>query len=132
LPPDFLVDRSLQADRIAAACRSFGWGARTLADVYGEAESQEVEDVEWIRRAGAEGWDILTKDKAIARLAHERTAVIQARTHVFCLILKNGSGDQFVELLKRHRYRIEQRCRSRGPAFYKVYRDEIKREDRVV
>jgi PIN like domain len=121
----------LQANRIAAACRGFGWQARTLADVYGQAASQEVGDVDWILRAGDEGWDVLTKDKRIAQLAHERTAVLDSGTRVFCLILKNGSGAMFVELLTSHRFGIERRCRRSGPAFFRVYPDRVDRVERV-
>ena len=64
-PPNFLVDRSLQAELIAATCRDFGWEARTLRDVYGETEAQEVEDADWIARAGAENWDVLTNPNTV-------------------------------------------------------------------
>ena len=55
-PPEFFVDRSLGRYTVPEAIREAGFVVHTLASVYGEQRGQDIADVEWLERAGAEGW----------------------------------------------------------------------------
>ena len=111
---------------MASTCREFGWTAATLVDVYGAAGAQEADDETWIDHAGRHGLVVLTRDERIARKAAERAAVLNSDTKVFCLVARRSSMAHLVEILTRHRHRIEQRCaRSKAAGFWKVYPDRI-------
>jgi PIN like domain len=52
----------------------------------------EVNDAEWLLRAGHEGWVVLTKDKAIRYNPLERQAVLAAKVRCFMLMSGNADG----------------------------------------
>lgn len=104
-----------------------GFVVHTLADVYGERRAQDVEDEEWIGRAGREGWVVLTKDDRIRYRQVERDAFIAADLRVFCLtsrgLRKEEQTARFVDNINR----ILQHCRHRGPYIYGVYPRRLER-----
>lgn len=52
---EFLADRNL-GKRVVGALRAAGETVHTLAEVFGEAESQVTDDDSWIAYAGSKGW----------------------------------------------------------------------------
>ncbi|WP_327006906.1 hypothetical protein OHA72_06255 [Dactylosporangium sp. NBC_01737] len=63
MPLEFLADRSL-GKRVVNSLREAGLTIHTLADVFGEADSQLVEDTNWIACAGSHRWACLTVFRA--------------------------------------------------------------------
>ena len=74
MPLEFLADRSI-GKRVVASLRGAGESIHTLADVFGEEASQQIEDDSWIAHAGSKGWAALTKDRKIRHRTVEREAV---------------------------------------------------------
>jgi hypothetical protein len=73
-PPEFLVDRSLGSRSVPAALRAAGLAVCTLADIYGEQQSQLISDPEWISYAAEHDLVVLCKDDWIRRRPLERRA----------------------------------------------------------
>ncbi len=113
--PEFLVDRSLGRHHLPDALRARGFVVHTLADVYGERRAQEVEDQEWIERAGREGWVVLTKDDRIRYREIERDAFIDANLRVFCLTSRGFRKEEQTARFVDNVNRIVQRSRQPGP-----------------
>ena len=88
MPLEFLADRNI-GRRVVTALPEVGELVHTLADVFGEQPSQQVEDDSWIAYAGSRGWAALTKDKRIRHVTTERDAV--AEHHVSLFALSNGN-----------------------------------------
>ena len=76
--PEFFVDRSLGRGDVPDGLRVAGLSLRRMVDVYGVREEQ-VRDVEWLERAGREGWVVLTKDKRIRRRFAENVLFFDAK-----------------------------------------------------
>ena len=59
----------------------------------GEAEvakaDETIDDVEWLARAGSEGWGVLMKDERIRYRPGERAALIKHKVRAFCLASGN-------------------------------------------
>lgn len=71
------------------ALRDVGETVHTLAEVFGEEVSQQLDDDSWIAHAGSQGWAALTKDKKIRHRTAEREAVGTHRVPLFAL--SNGN-----------------------------------------
>ena len=124
-PPDFLIDRSLGKHLLPRALRGLGFTVRTLADVYGEAKAEVVEDQEWIKDAGDNDWVVLTKDDAIRRRPAEFEAFEIAELRVFCLTNAGLRGAEQTERFIGNIHRIVQRSRKPGPFIYGGYEGRI-------
>jgi hypothetical protein len=112
---------------VPTALRERGLVVRTLADIYGAAEAQEISDVEWIALAGKRDWVVLTKDGRIRLREAERLALEQARVRAFCLVRQDLTFAEQAGWLVTNINRILQRARKPGPYFYGVYRDHIEK-----
>ena len=119
--PEFFIDRSLGRHVVAKALREVGLTVHTLSSVYGEAEGQRVSDEDWLRLAGACGWLVLMKDDSIRRRPWELTALQEAKVRAFCVTNASLTGQQYADLIVRHRHRIIQRGRHPGPYVYGIY-----------
>jgi hypothetical protein len=80
--PELFLDRSLGRRQVPDLLRAAGLRLRTLAEVYGIPADETVEDVEWLARAGREGWAVLMKDERIRYRPAERATVITQRPRV--------------------------------------------------
>lgn len=125
--PEFLVDRSLGRHHLPGALRDLGFVVHTLADIYGERRAQEVEDQEWIERAGREGWVVLTKDDRIRYRKVERDAFVAAKLRVFCLTTAKLRANEQTARFVNNINRILQRLRKPGPYIYGVYEKRLER-----
>ena len=56
--PELFLDRSLGRRQVPDRLRVAGLRLRTLAEVYGIPADEKIEDVEWLTRAGREGWAV--------------------------------------------------------------------------
>jgi PIN like domain len=123
---EFFVDRSL-GKSVVRGLRAKGLRIYSMADVYGEARAQELDDADWLGDAGANDWVVLTKDRAIRRRPNEREALMSAGVRVFCLTSAGLRGIEQLARLERNLPRILRQARSPGPYIYGVYDSEIRR-----
>jgi len=86
-PLEFYVDLSL-GRTVAETLRDHGLDVRSEIEVFGH-RPYGVPDVEWLERAGREGWIVLSKDK---RLRHDRDQQAMMIEHdVKAFVLTSGN-----------------------------------------
>jgi PIN like domain len=76
----FLVERPL-GKRVTAALREYGFVVVAFTDHFADGAPDE----EWITRAAAERWVVLTKDAALRRRPNQRLAIKNSGLRVFTL-----------------------------------------------
>lgn len=118
--PDFFVDRSLGRRQFPELLRAAGIRLRTLAEVYGVPADEAVEDVDWLARAGDEGWPVLMKDERIRYRAAEREALLEHDVQAFCLSRGDLRAVEMAEAYIRVFPRITTACEEPGPFLYVV------------
>ena len=88
---------------------------------------EKVADVEWLTRAGTEGWAVLMKDERIRYRPAERAAVLTAKVEGFCLVKGNlraaAMADIFISAIED----IATACQSPGPYLYAVSTTGLRR-----
>jgi len=99
----------------------------TLASIYGEARAQHIDDEVWLRRAGREGWIVLTKDDKIRRRPVEMEAFSKAGVRVFCLTRAGLKAEEQARHFVSNINRILQRAQKPGPYIFGVYEDSLER-----
>lgn len=124
---EFFIDRSLGRKHLAGAMRELGFTAHTMASAYGETVAQELEDEQWLRDAGGQGWVVLMKDDAIRRRPSERDALAEAGVRAFCLTNANLRAVEQTSRFVNNIERILHQARKPGPYIYGVYDGHIKR-----
>lgn len=72
---------------------------------------QNTPDETWLGEAGAQGWVVLTKDKAIRRNVLERTRILEAGVACFMLGRGDLSAPKMAEAFIAARRRIERALR---------------------
>src|SRR5882757_5050165 len=77
--PELFLDRSLGRRQVPDLLRAAGLRLRTLAEVYGIPADETIDDVDWLTRAGLEGWVVLMKDERIRYRPAERAALVDHR-----------------------------------------------------
>jgi len=87
LPPLFL-DASLGKRIVADALRRAGATVYVHDEIFDPGTSDET----WLRRAGGEGWLVLTKDRRIRYRRNEHHAARRWKVGVFVIIAKNLTG----------------------------------------
>jgi hypothetical protein len=118
--PDVFLDRSLGRLQVPELLRAGGVRLRTLAEVYGVPADEAVSDIEWLTRAGAEGWPVLMKDERIRYRPAERAAVLSASVQAFCLTNGNLLAARMAEIYLAALDKMELACRAPGPSLYAV------------
>ena len=125
--PDLFIDRSLGRLQVPTLLRAAGLHVHTLAEVYGIPADEKVTDVEWLTRAGTEGWAVLMKDERIRYRPAERAAVLTAKVQGFCLVKGNlraaAMADIFISAIED----IATACQSPGPYLYAVSTTGLRR-----
>lgn len=81
----FFVDRSLGRKTVPEALREAGEEVM----VHDEQFAQDAKDEEWLSRAGAEGWIVLSADKKIRYRVNELDALKEAGVKAFILTAKS-------------------------------------------
>ena len=127
--PDLFLDRSLGRIQVPLLLRAAGLDLRTLAEVYGVPADEDVSDVEWLTRAGHEGWPVLMKDERIRYRPAERDAVLAAGVQAFCLVKGNLRAAAMAELFIDAIAEIADACLTPGPFLYSVSRVGLRRVD---
>jgi hypothetical protein len=127
--PEYFLDRSLGRIQVPALLRAAGLQLRTLAEVYGVPADEEVSDVEWLTRAGQEGWPVLMKDERIRYRSAERGAVLASGVRAFCLVKGNLHAAAMAELFIGAVEDITNACQEPGPFLYTVSSGGLRRTD---
>ena len=124
-PLDFYVDLSL-GRTVVEILRAHGLDVRAEFEVFGR-HPEGVSDVEWLERAGRDGWIVLSKDK---RLRHDRDQQAMMVEHnVKAFVLTSGNlkapeqATRFLENIKR----IESAALSETLCIYAVHAHRIER-----
>jgi hypothetical protein len=127
--PEFFLDRSLGRRQVPDLLRAAGLRLHTLAEIYGIPEDETVEDVDWLARAGDQGWPVLMKDERIRYRAAERQALLVHSVRAFCLSGGNLRAVAMAELYIRMLPRIVTACREDGPLLYVISAAGLRRVD---
>jgi predicted nuclease of predicted toxin-antitoxin system len=85
--------------------------------VHDDLFAPDASDVEWLRRAGHEGWVVLTRDDMIRRRENEKVALIGAGVRVFVLTGGNLGGPEMAEAFVQALPSMERLVRNRRAPF---------------
>ena len=127
--PELFLDRSLGRRQVPELLRAAGLRLRTLAEVYGIPADETIPDVDWLARAGREGWVVLMKDDRIRYRPVERAAVIDHRVRAFCLTSGNLRARDMAELYLAVLDQLTAACAEPGPFLFTVSRAGLRRID---
>lgn len=127
--PDLFIDRSLGRRQVPDLLRVAGLRVHTLAEVYGIPEDETVSDVDWLSRAGDEGWPVLMKDERIRYRPAERAALLAHRVQAFCLTSGNLRAAVMAEQYLNSLVELTVACQEPGPFLYAVSRTGLRRLD---
>ncbi|WP_219419594.1 hypothetical protein [Pseudonocardia nigra] len=127
--PVLFLDRSLGRRQVPDLLRSEGLQLHTLAEIYGIPADETIADVDWLARAGREGWAVLMKDERIRYRPAERAAVIEHRVRAFCLTSGNLRAQDMASLYLGVLGRLVTACAEPGPFLYAISRQGLRRLD---
>ena len=121
LPSDPLfLDEGLGSKKVADALRSAG----ATVELHRDHFTPGTPDDEWLPAAAANGWIILSKDRAIRRRANERQAVTDSAARLFVLTSANMTGEEMASAFVAALPRIAKACSAAsGPMMKVVHRD---------
>lgn len=105
---------------------AFGYISRRDLRVPGD---ETIEDVDWLARAGDQGWPVLMKDERIRYRAAERQALLAHGVRAFCLSGGNLRAVAMAELYIRVLPRMVAACQEDGPFLYVVSAAGLRRVD---
>lgn len=118
------IDRSL-GKSVASALDRFPWfRVVVMADVF-QNDGQRVKDEQWLARAGAEGWIVLTQDARIWRREDERAAVLNHGVRVFCLGGQTYPVALRALLYGRYVFPMMRRAKHAAPCFWRLYPERV-------
>lgn len=127
--PDLFLDRSLGRRQVPDLLRAAGLRVHTLAEVYGIPIDESIEDVDWLRDAGEQGWPVLMKDARIRYRPAERAAIVTYGVQAFCLTSGNlrasAMARQYLSVLDD----LVTACQQAGPFLYTVSPAGLRRVD---
>lgn len=127
--PELFLDRSLGRRQVPDLLRAAGLRLRTLAEVYGIPADETIADVDWLARAGHEGWVVLMKDERIRYRPAERAVLVDHRVRAFCLTSGNlraaEMAQQYIAVLGK----LTAACAAPGPFLFVVSRSGLRRVD---
>lgn len=118
--PALFLDRSLGRRQVPDRLRQHGLTLRTLSEVYGIPQDQDIADVTWLRDAGTQGWIVLMKDDRIRYRSVERAALLEHGVRAFCLANGNLRAADMAELFLNALEEIGACCRESGPFLHIV------------
>lgn len=127
--PALFLDRSLGRRQVPELLRAAGLRLQTLAEVYGVPADETIADVDWLARAGREGWVVLMKDERIRYRPAERAALIDHRVRAFCLTSGNLRAAEMAELYLDVLDKLVAACAAPGPFLYVVSHSGLRQID---
>ena len=127
--PTLFLDRSLGRRQVPELLGAAGLRLHTLAEVYGIPADETIADVDWLTRAGGEGWVVLMKDERIRYRPAERAALIDHQVRAFCLASGNLRAPEMAELFLGVLDKLAAACAAPGPFLYVVSRGGLRLVD---
>jgi hypothetical protein len=124
-PLEFYVDLGL-GRIVVEILRSRGLAVRSEIEVFGR-RPEGVPDVEWLERAGREGWVVLSKDKRLRHDPDQRAMMIQHDVRAFVLTSGNLQAPEQAERFLANVARIERAARAERVCIYAVHAHHIER-----
>jgi hypothetical protein len=109
------LDRGLGSRIVPGALREAGWALETMDERYGKAESQKIQDTQWIEEAALAGDILLCKDLAIARNTLEAQVVYMSSARVFGLSDASLTGPAMAQRYLGAEAKIIGATRAEGP-----------------
>lgn len=124
-PLEFYVDLSL-GRIVAETLREHGLDVRAEIEVFG-SRPQGVPDVEWLERAGREGWIVLSKDKRLRHDRDQQAMMIEHDVKAFVLTSGNLKASEQAARFLANVQRIERAALSETVCIYAVHARRIER-----
>lgn len=118
--PRILIDRCISPS-FAAVLRKTGLECISLAEKFGNSRAEQMQDVEWIQWAGANGYAVLTANPRMLRVPMEREAIVAHGTKVFCIAKPETTKEDKAYLVGRHILSILRKMKSEDPCFWRLY-----------
>lgn len=118
--PRILVDRCI-SPRFAAVLRKSGLDCSSLAEVFGNGRAEQMQDVEWIGWAAANGYAVLTANPKMLKVPLEREAILTHGTQVFCIAKPDTTKEDKAYLIGRHILSILRKMKTDDACFWRLY-----------
>jgi hypothetical protein len=125
--PFVFVDRSLGRLALPRLLRAGGIQLATLAEHYGIAHDETVEDTTWIAEAAQREWLLFMKDERIRRRPAEQQAIWRYSARCFCMANANLTSAAMAERYLANWPRIRRAADESGPYLYAVHVNRIER-----
>ena len=127
--PKIFTDRCLGNYDVPGRLRQNGLDVITMSEYYGEADSQELKDEEWLKMVGNKGWIAFTKDRDIARNYRNKLTVVEYKVKCFCVANQNLGGEAQANRFLDNLDSIRKASLKDGPIFYSVNKHGITKVD---
>lgn len=124
-PLEFYVDLGL-GRTVVQALRDHGLDVRSEAEVFGK-RPEGVPDVEWLERAGLEGWIVLSKDKRLRHDRDQQAMMVEHQVKAFVLTSGNLKASEQAARFIQNIGRIESAARVEAACIYAVHAHRIER-----
>lgn len=129
--PKIFTDRSLGNYIIPTKLRESGLDVVTMAEYYGERDSQQMSgDVAWLRLVGGKEWLAFTKDQNIRRNYLEKQIIVEYKVKCFSIAnSKDLVGEELADIFLCNLDSIRKVSHCAGPMFYNVSKGRIRKVD---
>ena len=112
-PPPFFADRSVGKNVVPSALRKAG----ATCHVHDDHFEPGAPDGDWLKRAGAAGWVVITKDTRIRYREPERAALIAANVRAFVFTTADLNGAEMADRAVKALPAITRLCHRVPPPF---------------
>jgi hypothetical protein len=126
-PPEleFYVDLGL-GRTVVELLRENGLDVRSEAEVFGK-RPEGVPDVEWLERAGREGWIVLSKDKRLRHDREQQAMMVEHEVKAFVLTSGNLAASEQALRFLANIDRIASAVLAETVCIYAVHAHQIER-----
>lgn len=119
-PTRILVDRCISSS-FAAVLRRAGIECSSLAEVFGNARAEKMQDIEWIQWASANGYAVLTSNPKMLKVGAEIEALLEHGTLVFCIGNAQTTKEDKAYVVGRHILSIMRKMQAGEACFWRLY-----------
>jgi hypothetical protein len=125
----FFLDRGLGSVIVPTALREAGWTLETMDERYGKADSQRIQDEQWIEEATIRGDVLLCKDLQIANGPLEAQALYASGARVFGMANAALTGPEMCRRFLLHEAKIVGYAkRVTVPFVFAIHEDRLRRK----
>jgi Rad3-related DNA helicase len=111
---------------VVETLREHGLDVRSEIEVFGR-RPEGVPDVEWLERAGREGWVVLSKDKRLRHDRDQRATMVEHRVKAFVLTSGTLKAPEQANRFLANIRRIERAALAEKVSIYAVHAGRIER-----